>query len=74
MLDTVGEWSVLGGPIQVKFDSSEPTAPGGVSVGIQLNLGIKRFGTCYICAFLDGEELARASITLRRAQPSQAGE
>lgn len=74
LVNTVGEWSTLHGPQSETFKSSELTAPSGVAFGVQFALGVKRFGTCYLCVFLDGTEIARAPITLKRAQSDQVSE
>jgi hypothetical protein len=40
--------------------------PGGATIAFQLNIAVKNYGTCYVCVYLDGEEIARAPFTLQR--------
>jgi hypothetical protein len=65
MINTVGEINDLSAPLQVKLAGMVENAPGGATINLQLNIGVKRFGTCYVCVYLDGEEVARAPITLQ---------
>jgi hypothetical protein len=65
-LNTVGEMTSTGDPTIAKIFSKPgmEDVPGGISIAIQLNIAVKRFGTCYLCLFLDGEEIARSPFTL----------
>jgi len=72
ILNTIGEMTSTGDPATVKLFSKlgMEEVPGGVSIAIQLNIGVKRFGTCYLCLFLDGEEIARSPFTLLPQPPT----
>jgi hypothetical protein len=66
LINTIGEVSNLGEPITLPF-AAKPgmqDVPGGISINAQLNIGVKRLGTCYVCVHLDGEEIARTPFTL----------
>jgi len=65
LLTTKGELADMGGPVSVGQGSSLfPTAPGGFTVAIQINLRVKNLGTAYLCFYLDSEELIRTPFTL----------
>lgn len=72
LINTIGESSILAE--QVLTFGTKPgfeEAPGTINIAMQLNLGVRRFGTCYVCVDVDGEEVARASITLAPLTPPQ---
>jgi hypothetical protein len=65
LLNTVGELTTLGAPMRVNMLSTlGATVPGGLTASIQVNIAVKRFGTCFLCVYLDGEEVTRIPITL----------
>jgi hypothetical protein len=68
LLNTVGELNALGPPTPVETMMSPlgPTVPGGVTLSIQVNIAVKRFGICFLCVYLDGEEITRTPFTLLR--------
>src|SRR6266852_4842885 len=67
MLNPKGELTNISEPIEAEFKARPEfgkDVPGGATVSIQLNLAVKNYGTCYICVYLDGEEITRAPFTL----------
>lgn len=75
LINTVGEVSaVLPRPFTADFRSKlGEEVPGGFTINIQLNLAVKRFGTCYLCVEIDGQEATRTPITLL-ASPADVGD
>jgi hypothetical protein len=60
-----GEISNLTDPIKTAFESRLGSEiPGGVTISAELNLAVKRLGTCYLLLYFDGEPVGRTSITL----------
>jgi len=47
------------------------SVPTGASLALQLNIGVKNYGNCSVCIYLDGEEIARAPFTIQKQQPSK---
>ncbi|HUI77543.1 MAG TPA: hypothetical protein VLY24_06490 [Bryobacteraceae bacterium] len=66
LINVRGESQSLGPEQKVQFVAKHPDVAGGVTLSVQLNIGVKNLGTCYLCAVLDGEEIARAPFTLMR--------
>lgn len=66
LLNTVGNLSNLGDPIPTTFVSLPglEDLPTGVTLQVQLNVAVKRFGTCHLCVFVDGQEIARAPFSI----------
>jgi hypothetical protein len=63
----LGEVSDLIEPLKTKIVSTlGQDIPGGATINAQLNIVVKRLGTCYLLVYLDGELAARTPITLRR--------
>ena len=76
LLNTAGELVSLGDPANVTFSTLpelEGKVPKGMTINIQLNLAVKRYGTCYICVSLDGEEVARTPFTLQQKRVEAKG-
>ena len=71
-INTVGEVQSLGPPMKIKFTSRVgPQSPRGVTADIQLNVLVKRFGTCFLCVHLDGDEVLRTPFTILQ-KPDEA--
>lgn len=74
MLNTQGQLTTIGRHEKVTFGklnfAGEEVA-GGMNFGFQMNLGVKNFGLCYACLYLDGEEIARSPFTLWRHMPAR---
>jgi hypothetical protein len=71
LLNTVDEFTTLGTLTRVNMLSPlGETVPGGLTTYVQVNLAVKRFGTCFLCVYLDGEEVTRIPITLLPAPKS----
>ncbi len=68
MINTIGEITVVGEPVKTRIGSTAglEKVPGGATINAQLNIGVKRLGTCYLCVEVDGEEVTRAPFTLLR--------
>jgi hypothetical protein len=64
IVNTIGEVTTIGAPITQAFDARLEPAPTASGLIAQINLGVTRFGTCYVCLYLDNEEVARSPITL----------
>ncbi len=65
LINTVGESSVIGQEDLLFQNKPElENAPSGGYITAQVNFGVKRFGTCYFCLDVDGEEISRVPITL----------
>jgi hypothetical protein len=65
---TEQELTNAGAPILVTVESSpgvEGEVPSGAAIIMEMNIGVKRFGTSYVCILLDGEEAIRVPFTLR---------
>jgi hypothetical protein len=65
-LNTAGELTTLGEPTSIRTMISPlgPKVPGGITINIQVNIAVKRLGTCFLCVYLDGEEITRTPFTL----------
>lgn len=75
-LNTLGELKPMGLATDFNFTSKpefEMATPVGAAINFQLNVAVRNSGTCYVCVFLDGDEIARTPITLRRS-PREPGE
>lgn len=69
LLNTQGEWSDLGPPIKTEIKARldfAQSVPGGASAFVQLNIAARNLGTCYVCCYLDDEEMVRVPFTLMR--------
>lgn len=66
LINTVGESSVIVEKPDATFEAKPglEELPRAISLVVQLNLAVKRFGTCYVCVDVDGEEVARTPFTL----------
>jgi hypothetical protein len=62
-INTVGEMLTIA-TARARFDSTVEGATTGITASAQLNIGVKRFGTCFLCVYLDGEEIARTPFTV----------
>src|ERR1035437_9698820 len=71
LINTVGESSTIAEDSHAEF-AAKPgfeELPHSINVVVQLNIGVKRFGICYICLDIDGEEVARTPLTLLQKHP-----
>lgn len=70
MINTLGEATTIVEQPNARFEAKPgyEQLPRSLSLSIQLNVGVKRYGTCYICLDLDGEEVGRTSFTLLQKQ------
>jgi hypothetical protein len=66
ILSTVGEMTEVGKQTALFTSRFGPEMPGGVTLAIQLNIGVKRLGTAYFCVFIGAEEVARTPFTVTR--------
>ena len=73
LINVAGKESILVKERQCTFGGKDDTAPTGVSLRVQLNLGVTNLGTCYVCVDLDGAEITRVPITLMR-KPNESEE
>jgi hypothetical protein len=64
-INTIGEMLTIA-TAKARFDSHVEGATTGITASAQLNIGVKRLGTCFVCVYLDGEEVARTPFTLTR--------
>jgi hypothetical protein len=64
--NTAGETTSVGKQ-QVNFTGRFPDLPGGVTMALQLNVGVRRLGTCYLALLIDGEQVCRTAFTLMQA-------
>jgi hypothetical protein len=65
--NTVGEISDIAEALKSNpISRLGPEVPGGVTIQVQLNLAVKKLGTCYLLIYFDGELVTRAPITLLR--------
>lgn len=67
--NTVGESSIIAEhkglfESKVGLETAGSTAPRSMNLIVQLNLKVMRYGTCFVYLDIDGEEAARAPITL----------
>ena len=67
MLSTKGEMSDLGEALAtefaVRFEFGK-SVPSGANISIQMNIIVKNYGTCYVCVYVDGEEITRTPLTI----------
>lgn len=71
LTNTLGQVSsLLPEPVKSKFGVSPgfERFPGGVGLNSPLSLWVKRMGTCYVSLFVDGQEVARAPISIAQKQ------
>lgn len=70
IINTVGESSVIVEQPDAAFEAKPgfEELPRAISLVVQLNLAVKRFGTCYVCVDVDGGEVARTPLTLLERQ------
>jgi hypothetical protein len=71
IINTSGEES-LAAAAKGKFVSHIEGATTGLTASIQINILVKRFGTCFLCLYLDGNEITRTPFTL--AQQKNSGQ
>ena len=67
LINTVGELSSIGDPSKpTNLGASKGLEefPGGILLNAPLNIAVKRFGTCYLCAFVDEREVARTPFSI----------
>jgi len=69
LINTIGEMSVLS-LVKGHFQPRVEGTPVGLTVNVQLNIAVKRFGTCFLCVYVDGEEITRAPFTVIRQKPN----
>jgi hypothetical protein len=62
-INTIGEMLTIA-TAKARFESQIEGATTGITASAQLNIGVKRLGTCFLCVYLDGEEIARTPFTL----------
>jgi hypothetical protein len=63
ILNTVGEMNTVGTQ-RASFSSRfGPEMPGGATLAIQMNIGVNRPGTLYLCIYVDEEEVTRTPFT-----------
>ena len=65
IIDPAGNVSVVS-VVKGSFNSPVEDTPTGLTALIQLNIIITSYGTCILCALLDGVEIARTPFTLRQ--------
>jgi hypothetical protein len=65
LLSTAGVLVPVGDTLTKPFGSTVPESPTAIGVVAQLKLLVRRVGTCYVCLYLDDNELARSPITFR---------
>jgi hypothetical protein len=63
IINTAGEESIVASA-KAKFDSHIEGATTGITASAQINMFVKRFGTCFLCIYLDGNEITRTPFTL----------
>ena len=74
LLNTKGDLTPLGDASMTDFAGRLGNdVPGGANITLKLNLGVKNFGTCYICVYLDGEEIIRVPFTLLPSPAEKVG-
>jgi hypothetical protein len=66
--NTRNELTPLMNPIRQRFQNRTPDAPPEIGLITQIGLMVVSLGICYICLYLDGEEIARTPITLALAK------
>lgn len=71
LIDTAGELSDLGEARVDSFRSLWPDAHPTFGTVVQLRVGAKRLGNCYVCLFVDEKEVARAPFTFTLPLESQ---
>jgi hypothetical protein len=65
IINTVGELKDCGGQFPIRLTSLKgPDLPSGVTIGAGLQVAVQRFGNCFLCVYLDGEEVARTTFTV----------
>jgi hypothetical protein len=62
-----GDISDVGTPMVIPLESNPDmgNVPSGAVVTIEMNVGVKRFGTCYLRVYLDDVEATQVPFTLR---------
>jgi hypothetical protein len=63
LMNAIGELSSVAIQKLATFSTApelEGKASGGISINIQLNIGVKNYGSYCLYVYLDGEEIARA--------------
>jgi hypothetical protein len=75
MIDTAGEIKELGEPTKARAAAKAgmEDIPAGITISVQLNIRVKRLGTCYLCLYIDGQEVARTPFTLLRKPTEKNG-
>jgi hypothetical protein len=63
ILNSRNEWTAM--PEETStFSSRFPDAPPVIGFIVDLQMVARKYGTSYVCLFLDGEEVARTSLTI----------
>lgn len=55
----LGEESVV-----MESKSGAEELPGGVTIQVELNIAVSQLGTCYLCLYLDGDEVVRIPFSV----------
>lgn len=66
--NTVGEISDAGEPLTLLM-ANKPgmeDLPSGVAIQAEINIGVKRYGTCYFLVYIEGDEAARIPFTIQQ--------
>jgi hypothetical protein len=71
LINTLGETSTVS-VARGGFKSPIADATTGLTVNAQISIAVKKYGTCYLCVLLDGEEIIRTPFTLTRQSVAQA--
>jgi len=72
MINTVGERRTTGA-VKLPFVSQANTEygvpPTAANASLRITLEVKRYGTCYLCAEVEGDELIRVPLTVLPLKP-----
>jgi len=71
IINTRDELIDLGQQAELPFGSSVPIAPPSMGFIAQIKLAVRNLGVCYLCLYLDGEEVARHALTIALAPQPQ---
>jgi hypothetical protein len=71
ILNTLNELSDIFPPTAQSFSSKVADAPTSAGFIAALRLVVRNLGNCYVCLYLDGEEVARHPLTIALAQPPE---
>jgi hypothetical protein len=67
ILNTRSELLSLVEPIEMAFTSRVEVAPTSCGFIVPIRLVVRSTGNCYVCLFMDGEEVCRSPITIEIA-------